>query len=317
PESINVIPLFEDASSLLNAHKIVEGYLKDKNLEYQRVFLARSDPALNYGALSAVLLLNIALQRLDSLEKRLGVAIYPILGVGSAPFRGNFKPTNAGEMVMGYRSCQTFTVQSAFKYDWPQEVVKQAIKEVRAAPRGSPLIIAEEKALAIVRKATATYQEQVREIARIVNSISPFVPRRRLRKLHVGLFGYARKSGKSSLPRAITFCAALYSIGLPPELLGLSGINRKDLKDIEELYPSPNFEIDLRDAMRFYNPSCLSLLSHGLRKQVEKSATIIDSEPDAEHKEITDRIIHRLHRGQTDHISEYIVKAARIRRFLG
>lgn len=317
PEQINVIPLFEESSSLLNAHKIVESYLKDKDQEYQRVFLARSDPALNYGALSAVLLLNIALQRLDRLEKRLGIAIYPILGVGSAPFRGNFKPTNAGEMVMGYRSCQTFTVQSAFKYDWPPETVKRAIKEVRAAPRGSPLSIDEDRALAIIRKATASYQEQVPEIARIVNSLSPFVPQRRLRKLHIGLFGYARKSGKSSLPRAITFCAALYSIGLPPELLGLASLNKKDLRDLERLYPSPNFEADLRDAMRFYNPACLSLLSPDLRRQIESSASIIDCEPDMEHRELTRRIIQRLQSDQRDHITEYIVKAAKLRRFLG
>jgi len=40
PEQINVIPLFEDYNSLLNADKVMAGYLKDKKLEYQGVFLA-------------------------------------------------------------------------------------------------------------------------------------------------------------------------------------------------------------------------------------------------------------------------------------
>jgi len=221
PKQINVIPLFEDYSSMLNAASITAEYLKDKELEYQRVFLARSDPALNYGALAAVLLLNVALQRLDNLEKDIGIPIYPILGVGSAPFRGNFKPSNAKEMVRGYQSCQTFTIQSAFKYDWPSSVVARAIKEINSASRGSPLKVDEEKSLALADKAIAGYQEQIPEVTHWVNYISAFLPQRRLRKLHIGLFGYARNSGKTLLPRAIPFCATLYSMGLPPELLGL------------------------------------------------------------------------------------------------
>jgi len=38
PEKINVIPLFEEWDDLLNADRIVEGFIKDKTLNYQRVF---------------------------------------------------------------------------------------------------------------------------------------------------------------------------------------------------------------------------------------------------------------------------------------
>ncbi|MFC1964008.1 phosphoenolpyruvate carboxylase [Chloroflexota bacterium] len=317
PEQINVIPLFEDSSSMLNAANITADYLKDKELEYQRVFLARSDPALNYGALAAVLMLNVALQRLDELEKDIGIPIYPILGVGSVPFRGNFKPSNAKEMVRGYQSCQTFTIQSAFKYDWPPDVVAGAIKEINSAPRGSPLPVDEEKSLALAEKVIAAYQAQIPEVARWVNYISPFLPQRRLRKLHIGLFGYARNSGKTHLPRAIPFCAGLYSIGLPPELLGLHSLDEKDLCDIHLLYPSPNFEEDLRDALSYFNPRCLSLLSPDLSKQIDKAAAIIESEPNSEHMEITSQIIDCLERTETDHIAELIIRAAKVRRFLG
>src|SRR3989338_3598847 len=48
PETINVIPLIESREQLLAAHKIVGEFLEGKNFEHQRVFLARSDPALNY-----------------------------------------------------------------------------------------------------------------------------------------------------------------------------------------------------------------------------------------------------------------------------
>jgi phosphoenolpyruvate carboxylase len=317
PEQINVIPLFEDCNSLLNADKLVAEYLKDKELAYQRVFLARSDPALNYGSLAAVLLLNVALQRLDKLEKETGTPIYPILGVGSSPFRGNLKPTNAREMVRGYQSCQTFTIQSAFKYDWPLDVVTEAIRDINSAPRGSPWPVDEDKAITLIKKAIAGYQEQIPEVAHWVNLLVPFMPQRRLRKLHVGLFGYSRNTGKTHLPRAIPFCAALYSIGLPPELLGLHSLNEVDLHLAREEYPSPNFEADLKEALAFYNPRSLSLLSPEMRRQVEKALRIIDFEPNTEHQEITSQIIDCLERTQTEQIAELIIKAAKIRRFLG
>src|SRR3972149_266782 len=75
PEKINVIPLYEDMEHMLDAHNMTRAYLQDKNFTYQRVFLGRSDPAINYGLISAVLLNKIALQRLHQLSEDTGVAI--------------------------------------------------------------------------------------------------------------------------------------------------------------------------------------------------------------------------------------------------
>ena len=51
--------------------------------------------------------------------------------------------------------------------------------------------------------------------------------------MHVGLFGYGRSLGGVggvTLPRAIGFTASLYSIGVPPELLGLGSLSQSDLE---------------------------------------------------------------------------------------
>jgi phosphoenolpyruvate carboxylase len=317
PETINVIPLFEDKLSMLNADRVLANYMKDKDLAHQRVFLARSDPALNYGSLAAVFLLNIALQRIHRLEEKGGIPIYPILGVGSAPFRGNFKPCNARAMVEGYRSCQTFTLQSSFKYDWPAAMVKEAIKQINDASRGSPMVVDETICTQLLNKTMIAYQSQIPEVACLVNRLSPHISPRRQRKLHVGLFGYARKAGSTHLPRAITFCGSLYSLGLPPELLGLHVLDDNDLHTIEDQYPGPSFLEDMRDAMAFYNPLTLSLWSPELKEQIERVASIVKYKPDPDHLEITSRIIGCLKRNNVEALPALVEEAARVRRFLG
>ena len=89
PKLIRVIPLVEDRDRLLGCDRLVEEYLQGRDLPYQRVFLARSDPALNYGTVGAELILKVALQRLHRLEQRLVIPLYPIIGAGSAPLPGS------------------------------------------------------------------------------------------------------------------------------------------------------------------------------------------------------------------------------------
>ncbi|TFF63408.1 MAG: phosphoenolpyruvate carboxylase, partial [Promethearchaeota archaeon] len=81
PDKINVIPLIEDMEHMLDAHNILKKYLSDKNPKYHRIFFARSDPAMNYGLVPAVLINKIALQRIYRLSEEIGMEIYPIIGV--------------------------------------------------------------------------------------------------------------------------------------------------------------------------------------------------------------------------------------------
>ena len=138
PKSIRVIPLIEDMENLFYCDRIVEEYLQGRDLPYQRVFLARSDPALNYGMVAAELILKVGLLRLHNLEEKLGIPLYPIIGAGSAPFRGHLGPTNAERSLEEYPSAQTYTVQSAFKYDYDRDTVRDGINKILAHERTDP-----------------------------------------------------------------------------------------------------------------------------------------------------------------------------------
>jgi phosphoenolpyruvate carboxylase len=170
------------------------------------------------------LLSKIALSKLRRTEKEQGVKIHPIIGVGSKPFRGHLAPDNLDNFLQEYKGIATVTVQSAARYDYPLEQVKAFVKQLNEKlPNGkaAPIDAAEEKALrGILEKCRSQYECVAEVLAPFVNSVAPYVPPRRARKLHIGLFGYSRNVAGVHLPRAITFAAALYSIGVPPEFIG-------------------------------------------------------------------------------------------------
>ncbi len=312
PERINVIPLFEDMEHMLNAHAMTEQYLSDKDLAYQRVFLARSDPAMNYGLVSAVLLNKIALGRFHQLAKRVHIPVYPIIGVGSAPFRGNLKPSTVDRVMEEYPSVATFTIQSAFKYDHPLEEVRRAVHTLHEREIAEPQAVDEERCLDLIERYRRAYQEEVKRLAPVINRIARFVPSRRKRKLHIGLFGYSRKMDEVSLPRAITFTCALYSIGLPPELLGLSALTADDLRFLEAVYI--HFTDDLRDALQYYYPAS-EYVTDDIDAGVK--AVGLDYDQKNEYGAIIERILDRLAKNKSEEIGEYIVRAAHLRQFLG
>ncbi len=315
PEKINVIPLFENLDSLTDCDAIVSKYIKDKDLEYQRVFLARSDPALNYGSASAVLLSKIALQKLHEVEQRTGTQILPILGVGGAPMRGNFAPDKVNNCGEEYPSVQTFTVQSSFKYDHPFRDVANAIDMINHRHRRAPLEIDENRAIKLINKMKGEYQKQIKEMAELINSMAVFVPGRRARKLHIGLFGYSRSLKGISLPRAIKFCGAFYSLGLPPELLGLSALNEREFGELHELYIK--LDEDLQDCTRFLNKTNLGRMPKKIRDGISKVLTWVEAEPDQEYADITTKIYDDLRTGNHAYLVEGIKSAAWKRNFLG
>lgn len=312
PERVDVIPLFEDVPSMLAAADIVEEYLSDKDVTEQRVFLARSDTAMNYGAVSAALSNKIALARLDALSRRIGVLLHPILGMGSAPFRGGLSPLTAEQVGVEYPSVVTFSTQSAFKYDYPPDQVRAACEHLKAREIGRARPVDEDRALDVIDRYSAAYRERIVELAPHINQMAKYVPARRARKLHVGLFGYARELGGVTLPRAISFTCSLYSLGLPPELIAFDVLTPDDLAFIHEVYPS--FEVRVAEALRYADPDGPHM-TQALREAIERAGFGVD--PDPEHLELVRRMREAAERGETANIGDLLLRAAVIRRFLG
>jgi phosphoenolpyruvate carboxylase len=315
PKTINVIPLVEDLDSMRGIGKIVGDYLHGKKMEYQRVFLARSDPALNYGSAAAVLIIKNALLQLRGVEEEESVEIHPILGAGTAPFRGNLRPDNVDSFLKAYPSMQTYSIQSAFKYDYEPSEVMAGISRLNETKRGKPIEVDEKKSSLIAAKISAEYMKQLKVLAPIINTTAKYIPSRRKRKLHVGLFGYSRQmSGGVKLPRAIRFCCSLYSIGIPPEMLGVNALNEKELDYVREVYPG--FDSDLRDSLKYLNASNLAKFP-ALEKKMKGVLGLVDYEVDSIHAKLSTHILRKVREAHPETIEEEIISAARIRKFLG
>jgi phosphoenolpyruvate carboxylase len=190
-----------------------------------------------------------------------------------------------------------------------------AVDMINHVHRRPPLQIDEKRAMDFVKKMSAAYESQLKEMADAINGLSVFVPGRRARKLHVGLFGYSRSMKGIKLPRAIKFCAAFYSIGLPAELLGLSALSEKEFDELHSLYTK--LDEDLKDSTKYLNMANLERMPPTVRKGVKKALEYIECEPDEEYAEITTRIYDSYRAGKHTHLAEDIKAAAWKRRFLG
>lgn len=318
PKTINVIPLFEDVPAMLSADETLRAYLKGKEVEYQRVFLARSDPAMNYSSVAVILTLSLTLERLYRLQREIGVPIYPILGSGSAPFRGHLTPHTADYVLEKYPSVATFTIQSAFKYDFPVQDVQRAIALINDTPIGAPHPVDDPKrVMAIIRKAAKEYQRQIEMLTPLINEVAKFVPSRRMRKLHTGLFGYSRelKAGVT-LPRVISFCAVLYSIGLPPDIIGLNALSEEDRRIVRGIYS--RFDDNIREVLRFWNPEVLKLVPASLRKVLRGIVERYDAPANREYCDVSRGIIDSIEQRRFgSHITDFIVRTGSLRSFLG
>ncbi len=336
---IELIPLFEDIETIAHSDEILIEYLEahqqkfKSKPKYMRPYVARSDPALNAGIVPTVLSIKIALSRYQKLSEQLEMPLYPIIGAAALPFRGGINPLRIEKFINEYKGIRTTTIQSAFRYDFKKEVVIEALQkiEIELKKNNAAIISKKEEVelFEIMGIFSAYYKKTIEKIAPLINQIASFMPKRRERVQHTGLFGYSRGVGSVKLPRAISFTGSLYSIGIPPELIGTGrGLNRlikqNRLELLEKYYV--NLRSDLLFARKFLNIGLLRSMSSSVEgvNDIIEDITYIDkylhyeeknSELHAAHREISQDIYSRLQSG--DDISSFIQESGKLRRSLG
>jgi phosphoenolpyruvate carboxylase len=293
PDSLQLVPLMEEVPDLLACGQLLRDYVASAgrdgfSVRRLRVMLGRSDAALSYGHLPSALSAKVALAQVYSAGIDLELEPAPILGAGYLPFRGGVALENVERLLADYPGLRTVTIQSGLRYDTeegPQAI--QALHEGLAGPPPAvPCLDPEEEAFLhdVIGAVTVSYLRTFDRLIEVVLPLSDLMPAQRDRLARKGAAGYARAAAEpsllvplcsneavkeellslvmtpsSSLPRAISFTGAMYSVGVPPEFLGTGrGLARvrelfgdEGLARVLELYRSLPY--DLARAGRYLN----------------------------------------------------------------
>jgi phosphoenolpyruvate carboxylase len=332
---IEVIPIFESVDTIIHSGDIIRQYIKElplkqkKNLPYFRPFLARSDPALNSGIVPTTLAIKWALSEFAKVQNETDIPMYPIIAPGSLPFRGGLTPDTVSDFMDEFPGIKTLVVQSAFRYDYPKNEVKKAIDRIQDTLPKKSLHVLDASILPILQNVIplfeTPYKQRIGEIAPFIHAISKFIPKRRERVQHVGLFGYSRSVGEIQLPRAIGFTGSCYSLGIPPELfgtgIGLANAKKQNLLEfVESQYKY--LRQNLTRAGKFFRKESLAELGlENVKEEVREIENYLGitlgprTEKEKEHAELVSKIIKKIQKKKDP--SEEIHKAARIRQSVG
>lgn len=294
PYTIRLIPLIESVPALLQVDQILRTYLsklKDKQVmpERLRVMFARSDSAMSYGMMSSVLSVIVAIHKTQVIAEEIGIEISPILGCGALPFRGHLDLKNVDRILETYGGIRTFTIQSGIRYDHGANETKKLVNRlnVEASLTESRTFTMEQikQLQEMIAIFTKHYMTTFVELISPLEEITKLIPRNRdrLASSRTGL-EYVREIAHMdeiaaltdceilkaellaidtdvhcSVPRAISFTAALYTVGMPPEFIGVGrGLHeivqrygQEGLQFLLQVYPQ--LKHDLNFALKYMN----------------------------------------------------------------
>ena len=135
--------------------------------------------------------------------------------------------------------------------------------------------------------------------------------------------------GKRALPRAISFAAALYSLGVPPEYIGLgrslARLRDRDRELLMKYYR--HFKSDVLEAGRFLNRDNIAILAkgnaawHRIEKDIELTEKRLGirlgpkNTRELLHHNLTSQLL--LQRKDPEAMRQLIIETGKLRRSLG
>lgn len=310
-----IIPLIEDVPGLLDAKTIIDNTILSykeqlgEMPETYRVFMGKSDSALTFGHVASTLSCKYAIRDLHELQEVIDTDIGIIFGAGALPFRGHVTLENADNFFNEFRGIHTVTLQSGLRYDHEKGDAKEFVRRANDKLAKSPDRFSDdekEELINIIGIFGTHYNKAIGQLSETINCIADFLPQQRDRLMRGGSTGYARDvpdvtgisclcrhdiskeltasmSKNLNMPRAIKFTGALYSIGLPPEIigtgLGLADVNAKLGEDAHERLLTryfPTLRHDLAFAFGFLNMDVASrFLPDSLKKSIQTDIDIL------------------------------------------
>jgi phosphoenolpyruvate carboxylase len=334
---LEMIPLVESVESQLAVADLLTDYVAmheehfKRQPEYIRVFFACSDSSLTSGLLAGILSNKLLIIRSYEFQERTSIKIFPFAGPGSLHFRGGLSPYTIDRFLQEYAGVRTVTVQSAFRYDNPIKDVKAAIARLEAELPKTPIPTLsadkQDRLVAIGKKSAELYRSTIKQIAGDMQPYFKAVPKRRDRRQHIGLLAYARSMGEQTLPRAITFTAAFYSLGVPPEFIAfgrsLRSLSQPDLELLKSIYP--NLANDLKAAGCYLNRDNLGRLAaknsawQQIQSDIDAVEEVLDIilEPETDAHKQHQKLSTKLLAAEPDAYAGLIDQTAAFRKSLG
>ncbi|MBI4739201.1 phosphoenolpyruvate carboxylase [Candidatus Woesearchaeota archaeon] len=342
PKLVSIIPFIEDIYHCFGSPSIISDFVNSYQskfrckIDYLRPLISRNDAALVGGLIPAVMATKAALAQYARFEKHTGIKVYPIIDAGSSIFRGGLSPSSIHLFLSTYPGAKTVTIQSAFRYDHDIAHVKSAIRKLNEQiPKTKPQFIdgqTIQECGQLCALFSSFYKKTSKNIAKTIIELSDNIPARRERAKPTeqqSTMNIASER-KQPLPDSVRFTAMCYSLGIPPEVIGtgrgiLEAIRTEKIKTLERVYPT--IKEELLCAGHYLNKENLAFLCDlsDAWSDVKKDVSLIE---DYLGKTLgpttTSQVLHRNHTSNVFHlwrakedVREDLMKAARLRRFLG
>lgn len=275
-KDLHFIPSLDNFNLLINVADIISSYVNARatmlpqESEKIRVYLARENISAKFGMLPSALALRLALSKLNDAAKSLSVPVYPILECSPLPLRGNLNHDSKDSFLRMYGGVATVAVPPSLIYDSgkrPSDLVKSLKDELQG--KSPPELSGEEAQIReLIFFFACEYVRTVSKAADVLMRLSSLIPERReasisehlnvslkeLEPLKVG--GTSMELEPFTIPSPVKYAALMYSLGVPPELVGvgraLSLLEKKRKGLVERLFDLyPSLEDDISSAWRF------------------------------------------------------------------